>query len=505
MESGSPSTRARTSEDGGRRAVLLEAAPRGGLARDDGPLKGLTRVLQRFGLAVDGQVAGSTLDCLDQERPTLAVVEFRAGDGGGFATLEALLRRWPGLPVLVVSASPTVADAVHAVQAGAVWYGGFPGGPDFERAVSAALEAAAASRRLSGDQRGRAFAAGGRIVGCSEAIAKTLRQSALVAPTRTTVLLLGETGTGKERLAQAIHEGSPRRQGPFVAVNCAALAESLLESELFGHEKGAFSGAHSRREGRFKSADGGTIFLDEIGELTLPTQIRLLRVLQERKFERVGGNVTLDVDVRVIAATNRNLREMVEERTFRADLFYRLNVMTIEIPPLRERRGDIPLLVEHLVPRLAREMGLPECPIEAAALEELCAYDWPGNVRELENILQHALVMAQGAPVTRFDLLPRPTLHAVTGGPQVPGASFREIERHAIMTTYEACGRSPVRTAQMLGISARTVHYRLREYRGDPGRRLPRPENERGGDRGGTLHVLHSDARDAGSLGDKHS
>jgi len=317
----------------------------------------------------------------------------------------------------------------------------------------------------------------GGIVAQSAAMREVVRASALVAPTRTTVLLLGETGTGKERLAQAIHEGSPRRRGPFVAVNCAALAETLLESELFGHEKGAFSGAYARRAGRFELAHGGTIFLDEIGEISPGTQAKLLRVLQERRFERVGGNQTLTVDARVVAATNRDLRAMVAARSFRADLFYRLNVMTIEVPPLRARREDVPLLVAHLVPRLARELGLPVPPISAAALGALLRHEWPGNVRELENVLERALVLAQGTPVEGFDVpAPIPAPAASTeAAPAVPGASFREIERHAILTTYEACGRSPRRTAEVLGLSPRTVHYRLREYQGQRGRRLSRP------------------------------
>jgi DNA-binding NtrC family response regulator len=483
------------------RALWFEA----GRDRASRAVEALAEILVRLGLTVDRHAGCGDAGALeDLDAPALAIVEFRAGDPGGFAALEGLQRRWSRMPVLVISEAPTVPEAVHALHAGAQWYGGPAPAGEFERAVKEALERRPAAPAPAGDQRCRDLARGGRIVGTSEVICRTLRQSALVAPTRTTVLLLGETGTGKERLAQAIHEASPRRQGPFVAVNCAALAEGLLESELFGHERGAFSGAQARREGRFKNADGGTIFLDEIGEVSLATQVRLLRVLQERRFERVGGNQTLDIDVRVIAATNRDLREMVENKTFRADLFYRLNVMTIELPPLRERREDIPLLVDHLVQRLARELGLPECVITPAAMQQLESHDWPGNVRELENTLQRALVMAEGGPVEEFDLLPRrlrPPTPLELPGPTVPGASFREIERHAIMTTYEACGRSPLRTAEILGISPRTVHYRLREYRGDPGRRLPRSELDRdaqpmiaGPVR---LHVVRSAASDA--------
>jgi DNA-binding NtrC family response regulator len=441
----------------------------GGGAPDLGPL-GIALLAEGVEVLTVGGIE-EALGAANTGQVRLAVVAMRPG---GPALLGSLRRQWPWLPVLMVADAPAVPEAVAVLQAGAAWYGAASPGPDFLRAVRAAL----AAGQASGAGRSRS------IVGESEAIRRTLRASALVAPTRTTVLLLGETGTGKERLAQAIHEASERRHGPFVAVNSAALVETLLESELFGHERGAFSGAHARREGRFKMADGGTIFLDEIGEMPLNTQCKLLRVLQERRFERAGGNQTLTVDVRIIAATNRDLRAMVEERTFRADLFYRLHVMAIEVPPLRARREDIPLLVEHLVPRLALELGLAEPPITREALAALAAYDWPGNVRELENVLQRALVLAQGAPVTGFEL-PRAAASgpAAAGAvaapaPVVPGASFREIERHVIMTTYEACGRSPLRTAEVLGLSPRTVHYRLREYRGGKGRRLPRRPQE---------------------------
>jgi transcriptional regulator with PAS, ATPase and Fis domain len=321
-----------------------------------------------------------------------------------------------------------------------------------------------------------------------------LQDVALVAPMKTTVLILGETGTGKERIAQAIHQGSPRRHASFVAVNCAALSETLLESELFGHEKGAFSGAHCRREGLFKIADGGTLFLDEIGETSPALQAKLLRVLQERQFERVGGTSPVTTDVRVIAATNRNLRQMVSERLFRSDLFYRLNVMTIHVPALRQRREDMEQLVSHILARLSFELGIPRPPLGREVMARFAEYGWPGNVRELENVLERLLVVSQDRTVGLGDLPPEirlgPAASRVApepgepadgawsqdGRPPIPGASFREIERHAILATYAACGQSPSRTAQVLGLSLRTVHYRLREYRGEDGRRTPRLE-----------------------------
>jgi two-component system, NtrC family, response regulator HydG len=447
-------------------------------------LEAVEEQLTAGGLVAEGLVAeGLVIDrarnieealaALHAHRPAVAAVAIRFGESSGLAVMDSLHRQWPQLPVLLLSAHPVVSEAVRAMQAGAAWYGGCEAGPELNRVIRALLDSPWASASTV-EGRISSFGLRNGIVGRSKAIRRALRQSALVAPTRTTVLLFGETGTGKERLAQAIHEASPRRRGPFVAVNCAALAETLLESELFGHEKGAFSGAHSRREGRFKLADRGTIFLDEIGEIPPATQVKLLRVLQERRFERAGGNQTLTVDVRIVAATNRNLREMVAMNTFRADLFYRLNVMAIEVPPLRERREDIPLLVEHLLPRLVMDLCVPQPFITPEAMETLVRHTWPGNVRELENVLQRALVMAEGRSITAFEL-PRVEGSgnvAFAAGPPVPGASFREIERHVIMTTYEACGRSPQRTAEVLGLSPRTVHYRLREYRGEKGRRL---------------------------------
>jgi len=332
-----------------------------------------------------------------------------------------------------------------------------------------------------------AVAAGHGLVGESAAMKSVLRNIALVAPTRTTALILGETGTGKERVAQAIHHASPRRGAPFVAVNCAAISETLLESALFGHEKGAFSGAVARREGLFEVADGGTLFLDEIGETSPALQAKLLRVLQARQFERVGGTAPVSTDVRIVAATNRDLRRMVSEGAFRSDLFYRLNVMVVHVPALRHRREDIGPLVTHILERLSFELGIRRPPVGRAVLARLAEHAWPGNVRELENVLERLLVLSQDRTVA-FDDLADEVLGAVMaraarasddadepwlveGKPLIPGATFREIERHAILATYDACDKSPTRTARVLGLSLRTVHYRLREYRGELGRR----------------------------------
>jgi DNA-binding NtrC family response regulator len=283
------------------------------------------------------------------------------------------------------------------------------------------------------------------------------------------VLITGESGTGKELVANALHQRSPRANGPFIKLHCAALAESLLESELFGHERGAFTGAMARKDGRFQLADGGTLFLDEIGEISASIQVKLLRFLQEHEFERVGGTQTIRVDVRVIAATNRNLLEEVGKGRFREDLYYRLNVVALEMPPLRDRRSDVAQLARFFLDRYARDNSKAIEGFTAEAIELLAAYDWPGNVRELENAVERAVVLATGAMIEPRQLPPnvRPRL-APAGVPAVPGATMAEIERYAILETLKSTGGSTSRAAEILGLSARTIQYRLHEYNAAP-------------------------------------
>jgi two-component system response regulator HydG len=285
-----------------------------------------------------------------------------------------------------------------------------------------------------------------------------------VAPARATVLITGESGTGKGEVARAVHALSTRSKAPFISLHCAALAESLLESELFGHEKGAFTGADKKRIGRFEQANGGTLFLDEIGEIPMATQIKLLRVLQERTFERVGGNESIKVDVRVVAATNKNLSEEVREKRFREDLYYRLNVVHIDMPPLRQRGNDVMLLAEYFLRRFARENSRRIDGFTDAARAKLVAHRWPGNVRELENAIERAVVFTEGSEVDA-DALPFDTAPAtIEGGPRIPGATMAELEKYAILSTLDAVGGSTSRAAEMLDISARTIQYRLHEY-----------------------------------------
>lgn len=284
-----------------------------------------------------------------------------------------------------------------------------------------------------------------------------------VAPTQATVLISGESGTGKELAARMIHQASQRSKAPFVALNCAAIPENLLESELFGHEKGAFTGATQARQGKFELASGGTIFLDEIGELPLGLQSKFLRVLQERVFERVGGNREIRVDVRIVAATNRDLAEEVKERRFREDLYYRLNVFPIQLPPLRERRDGLPLLVNYLLLRTAAQTGRVAPAIAPQALKLLGEYDWPGNIRELQNYIERAVIISKGQITA--EVLPDGVRQSRAIQDQSGGVcSLRDRERASILETLEGCGHNRRLAAEKLGISRRTLQYRLKEY-----------------------------------------
>jgi DNA-binding NtrC family response regulator len=306
------------------------------------------------------------------------------------------------------------------------------------------------------------------IIGSSAPMQAVFKTVAQVAPSRASVLITGESGTGKELIAAAIHERSPRAKGPFVKLHCAALAESLLESELFGHERGSFTGAQTRRDGRFFQAHNGTLFLDEIGEISPAVQVKLLRFLQEREFERVGGNETISVDVRVLAATNRNLQQLVAGGKFREDLFYRLNVITVEMPALRARATDVPLLASFFLRKYAAENGKEVRGLSPDALDLLAGYAWPGNVRELENVIERAVVLAQSAEIVPTDLPAHLSAARVRSGIQIPGATMDEIERHAITKTLEATGGSTSRAAEMLNISVRKIQYKLHEYESAP-------------------------------------
>ncbi len=374
--------------------------------------------------------------------------------------------------VVVMTAFGAVASAVEAMRAGAAEYLTKP--LNFDEllvVVDRVLEhqaLRAETRQLR--QRVRDKLAPRNIVGSSPAMNRIFEIVDQVAPSKATVLITGESGTGKELIASAIHQRSPRASGPFIKLHCAALAESLLESELFGHERGAFTGAVARRDGRFQMADGGTLFLDEIGEISPSIQVKLLRFLQEHEFERVGSGQTTRVDVRVLAATNKDLKAEVAAGRFREDLYYRLNVVSLEMPSLRERRSDIPALAKFFLDRYARENGKALDTIAPDAIEAMMAYDWPGNVRELENAMERAVVMAPGTAVEAKHLPAsvRPSKASEAGLPPIPGTTLADLEKYAILETMRATGGSTSRAAEILGISVRTIQYRLHEYSAAP-------------------------------------
>jgi two-component system, NtrC family, response regulator AtoC len=321
----------------------------------------------------------------------------------------------------------------------------------------------------------------GNIIGDSAALREVLSKVEQVAPTSSTVLLRGETGTGKELVAHAIHINSPREEKPFVRVNCASLAPGVLESELFGHEKGSFTGAVERRRGRFELADGGTLFLDEVGDLPMEVQIKLLRTLQEREIERVGGNETIKVDVRVVSATNRNLEKMIEENEFREDLYYRLNVFPINLPPLRDRLEDLPILANHFIAKFARQMGVPATPAGTDGLQKLREYNWPGNVRELENIIERAMILSRGTPLGAqhldfgrraqpanqsgpVPLAPAPVAAPVSDDGKSLAERLLDSERKEIVAAVEKSRGNIASAARQLGINRSTLYYRLRKH-----------------------------------------
>jgi two-component system, NtrC family, response regulator len=416
--------------------------------------------------APDGEAGLATLS---EFRPEAVLCDVRMPKVDGLTFLHRAKEDGHECLFLMMTAFATIEAAVEAMKSGAEDY---ITKPLDVSAVLARLEKALEKSRLVKEnqvlrERIREKYQFASIVGDSAELQAVFDVVKRAAPTRATVLILGESGTGKELIAQAIHEESPRSDKPFVKVNCAALSETLLESELFGHEKGSFTGAVGRREGRFELADGGTLFLDEIGDITPALQVKLLRVLQQREFERVGGTSTLKVDVRVVAATNKDLGAEVKAARFREDLFYRLNVVTVTLPPLRKRKSDVPQLVAHFIDKYNELHGKVVKGLAPGTLNALLSYDWPGNVRELGNVVERAVVLARGSELTSDDL--PPTLR----GPRprdrspeslIPGATLYEIEREAILRTLEMVDGSTSRAADILGISVRKIQYRLKEY-----------------------------------------
>src|SRR5579871_1000341 len=420
----------------------------------------LVTILSGEGYEVDlGSSRADALRLGSIRQYDLVLFDLRLPDGSGLHILQWFRTQMPDTPVIMITAFGTIESAVEAMKLGAENYLGKPlQSPDELRlTVRRALDQRRTRNEhaLMREEQAIRFDCGGLIAEDPKMIA-VLELASKVAPTNATVLLSGESGTGKEVIARCIHRNSPRGQHAFVAVNCAALAPTLIESELFGHEKGAFTGAVAQHLGRFERAREGTLFLDEIGELDSSLQAKLLRVLQEKTFERVGGTRAITVDVRVIAATNRNLKGLVAEGRFREDLYYRLNGFPLDIPPLRDRAGDIGLLANHLLARASKELGKRPLVLTKAAIRSLLAYRWPGNVRELENVMERMAILCEER-VDAGDL-------SMLDSEQRRPLQWCEIERQAIEAALQMNHGNRTVAAQQLGISLRTLQYRLKEY-----------------------------------------
>jgi len=410
--------------------------------------------------AADGEAA---LQRVNGGGIDLILTDVRMPGISGEELLVKVREERPHLPVLLITAHDTVEQAVAAMQAGAFSYIAKPINLD---GLLAQVQRALEHRRLAEELEALRSAVGEapdlpEVVAESSAMRAVLSEAARVAPRRTTVLITGESGTGKEVVARAIHALSDRAEAPFVAVNCAALPETLLESELFGHEAGAFTGAAQRHIGRFEQASSGTLFLDEIGDLPMPVQVKLLRALQERTIERLGSNTSVAVDVRLIAATHRDLAAAIREGGFREDLYYRLNVVALHLPPLRHRRPDIPTLVDHLLERINRDNDTAITGVSREALEAFLRYPWPGNVRELGNVLERAVVLTRGQ-VIHLDDLPS-TIRAPSEKPPAGDGSLADSERAAIVAALAAARGNRSVAADRLGIHRNTLRRKIRE------------------------------------------
>ncbi|MBW2520316.1 MAG: sigma-54-dependent Fis family transcriptional regulator [Deltaproteobacteria bacterium] len=440
---------------------------------EDGMRRLLSRVLSKEGYETTAVSNGAeALRHVANDRFDLVVTDIKMPEMDGLALLRELKEFEPSLPIIVITAYGTVENAVEALRAGAYDYIAKPFETDeIKLTVAKVLERErllAENRYLHAELEERYDFSG--IIGNSPAMQQVFEMASSVAASNANVLITGESGTGKELLARSIHYSSPRKEKPFVVLNCAALSEGVLESELFGHEKGAFSGALMSRKGRFELADQGTLFIDEVAEMSMAAQVKLLRVIQEHEFERVGGNKTIQVDVRIVAATNKNLEDQVKSGRFREDLYYRLNVVNIHIPPLRERREDIEELSRYFLNKYVAETGKKILDMAPRTLSCLLAHDWPGNVRELQNAIERAVVLAKGSELT-----PRDLPQGLQGDDQIclqlpeKGGNLTEIledlERQLIIQTLQREDGSQTRAAEALGIKRTTLRYKMEKYK----------------------------------------
>jgi DNA-binding NtrC family response regulator len=438
---------------------------------EDATRAGLAELVRTWGFVTEAAANGEeALRLVTSFRPSIVVTDMVMPKMDGLSLLKALKDEADQLKVILLTAQGSVETAVEALKDGAADYLTKPVDTQKLKLLLSSIAELNAQKRENEALRRQLRDKGsfGRIVGNSPKMRKIYQVIEQAAPTPASVLIIGESGTGKELVAQTIHQLSPRAEAPFVAINCAAIPETLLESEIFGHERGAFTGATDRRAGCFELADRGTLFLDEIAEMVPVTQVKLLRVLQERRFRRLGGRVEQDVDVRVIAATNVNPLDAIRDGKLRDDLYYRLNVFTIELPPLRDRKDDLPLIIQALLDEFNVRDRRNVQAVTPDAMRMLELYDWPGNVRELRNVIERATILAKGEfiePVhlPRFGAPPRavePTPSS-SGVTIAPGMTVDEAERKLIIATLEASGNNKTRAAEMLGISLKTLHNKL--------------------------------------------
>ncbi len=436
-------------------------------------VQALAGFLKKKGFEVEKANAGiDGIKIIEKKTIDLAITDFKMPDIDGIEVLKRAKAINPEVDVIMMTAFGSIESAIEAMRAGAIDYLTKPIDLDqLEVVINKALEhkQLVSENRLLREQLADKFKFE-QIISVSEAMEEAINLAGRAAPSKATVLITGESGTGKELIARAIHYTSPRKNESFVAVNCAALSENLLESELFGHEKGAFTGADRQRKGRFEIANWGTLFIDEVGEIPLTIQVKLLRVLQEQTFERIGGTESISVDVRIVAASNRNLEEMIQDGQFREDLYYRLNVVRINIPPLRKRKSDIPLLVDYFLKKYSEENNKPINGISKESMDLLMKYDYPGNVRELENIIEQAVVLSRGDLITSKDL--PMTVQGMKQefkkrDPFEEGTFIERVEafeKEMINQALEETQGVQTRAAKILGITERHLRYKLNKY-----------------------------------------
>ncbi|MGH9349204.1 MAG: sigma-54-dependent transcriptional regulator [Vicinamibacterales bacterium] len=454
----------------GERVLIVEDEP--------ATRRGLTELVRTWGFTADAAADGEeALQQITAFRPSIIISDLVMPRMSGLDLLRALKDEGGDLTIVILTAQGTVETAVEAIKEGAYDYLTKPVEPQrLKILLDKIVERQDTLREVKVLRRQlRDHGTFGRMIGSSPHMRKVYQVIEQAAPTSANVLIWGESGTGKELVAQTVHQLSPRAQQPFVPINCAAIPETLLESEIFGHEKGAFTGAHDRRAGCFELADRGTLFLDEIAEMTPATQVKLLRVLQERRFRRLGGRNEQSVDVRVITATNVNPMDAVKNSKLREDLYYRLNVFAMELPPLRDRKDDLPLLIQSFINEFNQRNAKTVAAVDAGAMRMLEQYNWPGNVRELRNVIERAVILSSGEFIEPKHLPP-----LVTESPDVvkptlsltPGTTVEEAERRLILMTLEHTRDNKTRAAEILGISLKTLHNTLNKLRGRvPGRK----------------------------------